>query len=170
MNHDNIEEGAAKIAEWIDACAAQTNKKGLVHCTYAVAELLRGMLSDNPRYIFHDKFNKNEQLRRFNNSRDGIFIASGLYEGLDLAYDAGRWQVITQVPFPSLDDLAVAERLAQDPDWYRWQCAKSLLQACGRISRCPDDWGVTFVLDKQFDKFFKNNQDILPKWFMEAVI
>jgi Rad3-related DNA helicase len=169
MNHQNIDSSVETLAMWIDKAASETNTKGLVHATYKVAELLRHNLT-NPRFIFHTKDNRSQQLERFKRSKDGIFVASGLYEGVDLAYKLARWQVITQVPFPSLDDVAIREKMETDEGWYKWQAAKSLLQAAGRVCRAPDDWGVTFVCDTQFSKFFVENKDILPPWFIEAVI
>lgn len=144
--------------------------KGLIHATYAQANILRYLFKDNPRILFHDKLNKTEQYQAFRQDTTGkVLVASGLYEGIDLPDDLGRWQALAKVPWPNKGEPAIAYVSDLDPNWYTWQTAKQVLQACGRISRHPEDQGDTFILDSTFKSLYINNQDYWPRWWKESL-
>lgn len=169
MARGQKKESTKLLATKIEQLAEANPEKGLIHATYEVARELRKHLVSK-RFIFHTKENKEQQFESFKFSRDAIFVASGMYEGIDLAYDLGRWQVITQVPYPSLEDPATATRLRDDPDWYAWQAIKSILQESGRICRTPTDTGTTYILDSQFERLYSKNNHMFPEWYKEAVV
>lgn len=150
---------------------AESNRdcKGVIHATYNQAELLKRCL-DNPRFLYHTRKNKTQIYEAFRKTEEPvILIASGLYEGIDLPEDAGRWQVITKVPFPSLGEPAIRYRMTKDPDWYSWQASKVMLQATGRICRGPEDFGETFVIDNSFRRLYTDHPEQYPDWFKESV-
>lgn len=143
-------------------------EKGLVHATYKQADIMRKHLKSN-RFIFHTPENKKEKYKEFLESSPSlgkILVASGMYEGLDLPEDLGRWQVIAKIPWPSLGDPSVAYKAKEDEEWYEWQTLKDVIQACGRICRTPQDWGVSYILDGSFARLEKSV--LVPKWFREA--
>ena len=168
MSRAHQKESIPLIAKEISRLEGVEDGKGLIHCTYAVARELRTLLKGR-RYLFHTKQNKDRQYETFLKSDNGIFIASGMHEGIDLVGSSGRWQVITQVPYPSLADPAVSTRLETDPDWYAWSSIKALLQASGRICRTPTDYGKTIILDNQFKRLYTKNKDMFPQWYKDAV-
>lgn len=155
---------AARIQTLLDA----NPSKGLIHLPYGLVERLRGEIN-HPRLMFHNKENKSDALQRFRDSEDGVLVASGLYEGIDLPYDSARWQVIAKVPFLSLADPAVKLRASKDPDWYAYQAIRKILQAIGRVCRAPDDYGVTYILDTQFTRLYRTNQKLWPQYVQQAV-
>ena len=115
-----------------------------------------------------------EVYRKFRESRpeDGaVLVACGMYEGVDLAEDAGRFQVIAKVPWPSLADRAIRYRSDTDPEWYIWNTLKDVIQACGRICRGPTDWGDTIILDGSMDRLLTSAAEygIIPTWFQAAL-
>lgn len=171
LNKDNINLKAKDIANLIkDIIDAHPNEKGLIHCTYQIAEILKKMTIDD-RLMFHDKFNKAEQFQKFKDSGEGdgpapVLVASGMYEGVDLPYDAGRFQVIVKTPWPSLAEPAIRYKMQLDNAWYEWSALKDMLQAYGRICRSETDYGITYCIDESFKRLL-NNKDI-PKWFLDA--
>ena len=70
---------------------------------------------------------------------------------------------------PDLGDPWTAARRARDPRWYALETAKALVQAYGRSCRHADDYGVTYVLDGQFERFLARYRVLLPEWFLDAV-
>lgn len=149
-------------------------QKGIIHATYEMAELIKKKVpaKDLDLFIFHDKNNKASQFKKFlqSSSDSGkILVASGMYEGIDLPGDLGRWQIIAKVPWPSLGDKAILYKATTDPQWYAWQTLKDLIQASGRVCRGPEDYGITYILDGSFKKLYGDSVDI-PHWFDEALI
>lgn len=171
LNYQNQTGLLPKLAEYImDLANYHEGQKGLVHLTYGLAEQLRNLIGEDKRFIWHDRDNKRQQYQHFRDS-DGqkILIASGLYEGIDLPYDAGRWQVIGKVPWPSLADPAIKHLSDLDPEYYAWEVCKTFQQACGRICRTPTDYGVTYCFDSSIDRLINNYPDFWPKWWTEAL-
>ena len=172
INHENLHDNIPIIAAEIENIAAyHSGEKGIIHATYEVSSLLRQHLS-NKRFIFHDRTNKAEQYERFRNSPTSdsrILVACGMYEGIDLPDDMGRWQVIARTPWKSLADPAIRYKAEQDPDWFRWETLRDLIQAAGRICRTPTDYGITYILDTTAARLIQESQHLVPSWFMDAV-
>jgi hypothetical protein len=169
MAYKNQEETIPLLAEFINNVLAEFHSKGVIHCTYQTAYRLRSLL-DNPRLIWHARDNKRDKYREFVESTNGeVLVASGLYEGCDFANDIGRWQIVTKVPYLSLKDMAVSMKMKQDPEWYQWEAIKTILQASGRVCRHPADYGITFIVDKNFGMLYRKNEQFFPRWFREAL-
>ena len=98
-----------------------------------------------------------------------VLVSPSLREGVDLPDDFLRFQVMTKVPYPDLGDPWTAARRARDPRWYALETAKALVQAYGRSCRHADDYGVTYILDGQFERFLSHYRALLPPWFLDAV-
>lgn len=168
------QESAKKIAERLLTyyLPKHEGEKGVIHATYEMAKLLKPLLRDSSRFIWHDKYNKTAKYQEFRDSpkEEGkVLVASGLYEGIDLPNDLSRWQVIAKVPWISLADKAVKYKADQDDEWYRWETLKDLIQASGRICRGPNDYGITYIVDKTFQSLYNNSQALIPDWFKQAV-
>lgn len=152
--------------------AANPGSKGLVHAPYSLAAKIREQWTDS-RVLFHNRGDKMEVYEKFRAAppeSGTILVASGMYEGVDLPYDAGRWQAICKVPFPNLGDPGIRAQMEKDQDWYSWQAMRDLLQASGRICRTPDDYGFTFILDSGFERLYKQNRGMVPLWFRTALV
>lgn len=173
VNRHNLDSATEKLASYIEneIVPSFPGQKGVIHATYQMAKLLREHLTDD-RYMFHTKETKSKVYRQFRQlppESGACLVASGMYEGIDLPDDLGRWQVITKIPWGSLGDPATRYRAEQDPEWYRWNTLKHLIQACGRISRHPEDYGTTFILDSTFERLYNESHHLLPRWFEQAV-
>ena len=173
LNYSNLESNVPALAEEIEQIANyHTGEKGIIHATYQLSEMLSAHLSGS-RYMFHTRANKREQYERFREApanSGAILVASGMYEGIDLPDDAGRWQVIAKCPWPSLGDPAIKYKAEQNPDWYKWQCLKDLIQACGRICRTETDFGCTYVLDSSAQRLIDSSGHLIPQWFRDALV
>lgn len=169
------DENLKHLVNFIEETAMQNEGKGLIHATYSLANKLKNVnwspeIKD--RLIFHNRTNKAQMYNEFRAAEEGkILVASGMYEGIDLPYDAGRWQVLAKIPWPSLADPAIKFLCDEDDEWYQWECLKTVLQACGRICRTPDDYGVTYIFDSTFKRLYESSirNGTMPKWFKNSV-
>jgi len=166
----------ANLTKLITACQAiltfHKGEKGLIHCSYGLANKIKHSGWQDSRLLYHTKEDKTEQYQLFRQSdpKDGAcLVASGMYEGIDLPYEYGRWQIIAKVPWPYLGEPAIKAKAEVDPDFYIWETVKTLLQACGRIVRSPDDYGLTYILDSTFKRLYTQHTEMFPLWFQKSV-
>jgi Rad3-related DNA helicase len=149
--------------------------KGLIHAaSYAAARRLVRALAETapdqaPRLILVEGGERAHALdlhRRL--QRPTVLVSPSLREGVDLPDDFLRFQVLTKMPYPDLGDPWTAARHRHDPRWYALETAKALVQAYGRSCRHAGDYGTTYVLDGQFERFLALERALLPEWFLEA--
>lgn len=174
LSRATTERALPDVVGMIKGLLAKHPEKGLIHLPYGLAEQLRPLLTD-PRLLFHDRDNKQWALDTFRAAEEGrVLVASGLYEGVDLPYDAARWQLVGKVPYLSLADERIKRKAEENPDWYQWEAIKRVLQAAGRIVRAPDDWGTTYIFDGQFGRLWDRDQHrqipLFPKFFRDALV
>ena len=171
VNRYNMQESAEEMGWYIREVLAPkyADKKGVIHATYQMSGLLKQYLrGDN--YIFHNKENKQEQYKKFLKSSPGtILVACGMYEGIDLPGDLGEWQVVTKIPWLSLGNPAIEYMANKDPEYYLWETLKVVIQACGRVCRTPEDYGITYILDGTYTRLEQDAKHLMPKWFLAAV-
>ena len=163
-----------EIAQAIDEIAKEhRGENGIIHAhSYEIArEVEKRLKLDGFKVITHESQDRNKQFDKFLTSKNAVFIAVGFSRGIDLKYDLARWQVITKIPYPDISDIRVWEIWMRRKrwDWARYQAIKTLVQTVGRIVRAPDDYGVTYILDKSLDGLLKYKKE-LPDWFLEAII
>ncbi len=175
MARDYQQHSMPLFAKLLAAELDRRPEKGMVHVPYSMAEWLRGLL-DHPRLMWHDKETKQEVLDAFKASDPAegkVLVASGMFEGIDLPYDAARWQIIGKVPYLSLGDEQVRKRQKAYPDGYDWEALKRIIQATGRIVRAPDDRGETLIFDINFRRLLDNDkrrtEPLIPKFFNDAI-
>jgi len=94
-----------------------------------------------------------------------IIVGPNFYEGVDFKDDYARWQIISKMPYTEITNPYVKYRMNVDKDWYNNNTLKRLEQTIGRIVRSKDDYGITYIFDKQFERFIKK----LPKYTREAI-
>lgn len=176
VSRHNMEQAADRLADYIRTVAQHhEGEKGVIHATYQMASLLAARLGGEGRFLFHDRHNKSEQYTLFRNAppeSGRILVACGMYEGIDLPQDLGRWQVISKIPWQSLGNPAIAHQAKLDPHIYTWETLKTVIQACGRICRTPTDWGVTYCPDSSIFRLLRESEDygLIPQWFREAIV
>jgi Rad3-related DNA helicase len=178
VNRNSMEKSTLEIARWIEGNLLEKYRdvKGVIHATYAQAKILRKIWGDNERFIFHSKMDTKERYADFLEalpSTGKVLVASGLYEGIDLVEDLGRWQAMIKIPWPSLGDPAIKHKCDNDSEWYNWQTLKQVMQCSGRICRTDKgDWGHTYILDSTFKKLYEQSkqQGLVARWWNDALV
>jgi len=150
-------------------------EKGLVHChSYGIQERLEEHLSEmgvGARVRTHDRENRDAALSTWKRS-DGnaVFLSVTMEEALDLEGDLARWQVLCKAPYPNTRDSRVARRLEDGQwGWYYRAALRTVVQACGRVVRAPDDHGATYLADSSLLDLFERARTDMPDWFAAQV-
>ena len=90
-------------------------------------------------------------------------------EGVDLLGDASRFQVLCKVPYPYLGDKLVKKRMNKWKWWYPFQTAKTIIQSIGRSVRSHEDKAVTYILDSDWERFYKFNKSLFSQDFKDCL-
>ncbi len=162
--------------------------RGIIHTqSMAIARLLRDKCDRRvrSRFLLQDDFNndKKAMLEAHAKRSDSVLVAPAMHEGIDLAGDLSRFQIICKVPYANFfDNPQLERRVEADRTYYIWLTALKLVQSYGRSVRSPTDHAVTYILDQAIekfrelrpdlttlDKFLKEAKKMMPDWFMEAV-
>lgn len=132
---------------------------------------LRAAQVDTNVYTYHSAHERNDVLERFK-KYGGVLVAPSMDRGIDLAGDLCRVVVIAKVPFPSLKDRQIEARMRLPGGqwWYSVAVARTILQMCGRGVRSETDSATTYILDRQFGKWWSGSgKKLLPEWWREAL-
>lgn len=152
---------------------AHPNEKGIVHThTYKIANYLKSNIkgSLSKRILIHDSNNRDEILKKHLTSKEPtILISPSMTEGVDLKGDLSRFQILCKVPYPWLGDPIVKKRMYKYPEWYPLQTAMSIVQSIGRSIRNEKDTAVTYILDSDWDRFYKKNKFIFSEDFRQLI-
>ena len=149
---------------------AHKNEKGIIHChSYKVANYIKKKIRSQ-RILIHDSTNRDEVLsKHIAGSKPTVLLSPSMTEGVDLKGDASRFQIICKVPYPYLGDKLVKKRMNKWKSWYPLQTAKSIVQSIGRSVRSKDDHAVTYILDADFDRFYRMNARFFSKDFKKCL-
>ena len=146
------------------------NEKGIIHCTnYKIARYIKDNINSS-RLMLHDSLNREEVLKAHISSKEPtVLLSPSMMEGVDLHDDLSRFQVICKVPFPYLGDLVVKKRMENNNKWYPYMTAKSIIQSLGRSIRNENDYATSYILDSDWDRFYRMNLSLFPKEFSSLV-
>ncbi|MEF8782646.1 MAG: ATP-dependent DNA helicase [Haloarculaceae archaeon] len=176
MTYEHRDETLPKIARTlVRIMGARPDEKGLVHChSYAIQERLAELLAEfgvQGRVRGHDREDRDGQLAAWKRSDSpDVFLSVKMEEALDLDGDRCRWQVLCKAPYPNTRDSRVARRLEEGQwGWYYRTALRTVIQACGRVVRAPDDWGVTYLADSSLLDLFERARADMPDWFAAQV-
>jgi len=156
-------------------CDNHRDEKGIIHThNFEIAELAmeKCKKSVKDRLLFQKNFNnKKELLSEHSRSDNSIIIAPAMHEGLDLKYDLARFQIICKVPYQSfVNNPQLEARMKLSKSYYDYLTSLKLIQSYGRIVRSETDWGITYILDQDFQRFKNMASHMLPEWFKDAII
>ncbi|MDS0476064.1 ATP-dependent DNA helicase [Natrinema sp. 1APR25-10V2] len=176
MTYEERSETTPKIARTIVRLMARhADEKGLIHAhSYSIQERLADLLDDfgvGDRIRTHDRDGRDAALEAWKASDDpDVFLSVKMEEALDLKGDLCRWQVICKAPFLNTGDSRVAHRLEEGQwAWYYRTTLRTVIQACGRVVRAPDDYGATYLADSSLLDCFERARTDMPDWFEEQV-
>jgi len=146
------------------------NEKGVIHAnSYKVVQYLIDHVKSS-RLLFHSTFDREAVLKQhLASSEPTVLVSPSMTEGVDLADDASRFQILCKVPYPYLGDQVVKKRMAKDDKWYDYQTAKTVIQALGRSVRNETDHAVSYILDADWRRFFAKNKQMFPDEFCAAL-
>jgi Rad3-related DNA helicase len=176
MTYEARDETIPRVAETlVRIMAAHPDEKGLVHChSYAIQDQLLDHLREygvDSRVRAHDSEDRDAQLSTWKRVDDpDVFLSVKMEEALDLEGDLCRWQLLCKAPYPNTRDSRVAARLEDDQwGWYYRTALRTVIQACGRPVRAPDDYGATYLADSSLLDLFERARVDMPDWFAEQV-
>jgi len=171
MSRSNIENTLPAMAKIIkDLLSLHKKEKGIIHTVnYRVAKYIVDTVK-SPRLLLHDSSNREEMIEFHMKSPDAtVLISPSMAEGIDLADDASRFQILCKVPFPYLGDQVVQLRKQKIDGWYACQTARSVIQAFGRSIRNDKDRATSYILDSDWERFYRNNRNMFPSEFSSAL-
>ena len=176
MTYEHRDETVPKIARLIVRLMAEhPNEKGLIHAhSYDIAGQLVGLLGKfgvAARVRRHGRENRDAELETWKAASDPeVFISVKMEEALDLRDELCRWQVVCKAPYRNTNDSRVARRLADDQwAWYHRTALRTVIQACGRVVRAPDDYGATYLADSSLLDLFDRARADTPPWFRDQI-
>ncbi|WP_336327933.1 ATP-dependent DNA helicase [Halovenus sp. HT40] len=176
MTYEHRDETLPKIARiLVRLMAHHPDEKGLVHChSYAIQDQLEELLREfgvGSRIRSHDRDDRDGQLAAWQRSDNPtVFLSVKMEEALDLEGDLCRWQLLCKAPYPNTNDSRVAQRLEDGQwAWYYRTALRTVIQACGRVVRSPDDHGATYLGDSSLLELFDRARTDMPDWFLAQV-
>lgn len=99
-----------------------------------------------------------------------IVLSPSVEKGYDFKGDLARWQIVAKVPYLYLGDPFVKMNSEINPDWYARKAILRIVQACGRVTRGVNDYGVSYILDSNFKRLVSQNGAMFPSWFMDSLV
>ncbi|WP_394741049.1 helicase C-terminal domain-containing protein [Natronococcus roseus] len=176
MTYEHRSETTPKLARTIVRVMQEhPDEKGLVHAhSYDIQERLADLLRDfgvGDRIRVHDRDSRDAALDEWKASDDpDVFLSVKMEEALDLKGELCRWQVLCKAPFLNTGDSRVAHRLEEGQwAWYYRTALRTVIQACGRVVRAPDDYGATYLADSSLLDVFDRARSDTPDWFAAQV-
>jgi ATP-dependent DNA helicase DinG len=172
LNYKEREKNLPPVITMLDRILDRhVGERGIIHTgSYYFSDEILKRTRHKSRIINYDgSKEKREALQRFHDSSDGIMIGPSLLEGLDLHEDKSRFQVFFKVPFPSLSDPMVKEKLKLGNEWYDWKTVLNITQGVGRSIRNREDWAVTYFLDACFYDLLKRKNNF-PDDFLARIV
>lgn len=172
LNYKNLDANLPKMVETIDyLLKAYPAVKGIIHgVTYKICNYIYDNLQSD-RLLFPT--NASEQKKTFDKhastEEPTILLSPSMTEGVDLANDLSRLQIIVKMPYPYLGCPVLKRRIEIYGNYYNMLTALTITQAYGRSVRSAEDFCLTFVLDSCFIDFVRMHRSILQPSFIEAI-
>lgn len=163
------------MAEMVKICKRHQGENILVHSVSY--PLMRNIVAWLRREGFKDVISyegardRALALQRFK-GQGGIMVAPSMDRGVDLPGDMCGVQIVAKVPYPSLGDPQIRERMELEGGarWYAMQTAATLMQMSGRGVRFDGDKCALYVLDSGFDNWWRQWYGLLPRWWRDGII
>jgi len=171
MSKDNIDTTLPNMIKVVKQLLELHKKdKGIIHCVnYRIAKEIVDTIK-SPRLLLHGSENREQMIEFHLSSPDPtVLISPSMMEGVDLSDDYSRFQILCKVPFPYLGDKVIQLRKNRILNWYQCQTARAVIQAFGRSIRNFDDHAISYILDSDWERFFKTNRSMFPDEFSAAL-
>lgn len=129
----------------------------------APVELRRRML------LYNNAKEKTTQITIHQMSKDTILIGPTLVEGIDLPGEQCRFIIILKVPYPTIVDDYVKNKIKLFPMWYNSITSNTIIQGIGRGVRSQDDYCVTYILDACFLSLYNSTKTQYPEELQKRI-
>ncbi|AKB28446.1 hypothetical protein MSSIT_1727 [Methanosarcina siciliae T4/M] len=163
LNNDRILWGNLVVA--VDVILSMFPKyKGIIHTSNSdISKYLKSYCKEgHSRLLTHNQQNRLEVLNHHLESPEPTVLCTpSMTEGVDLADDSSRFQILIKVPFPDISDLYISTRKDKDKFFYKYKTAISVCQSIGRSIRSEEDWAYTFTLDSRFPKYISDHRSLI---------
>ena len=174
MSSKEIDKTLPQMKKAVEAILNEHgNEKGIIHThTYKIANYLKNNIKGplKKRILTHNSSNRDDVLKKHMNSKKPtVLISPSMTEGVDLKGDLSKFQIICKVPYPWLGDPIVKKRMYKFPDWYPLQTAMTIVQSVGRSIRSNKDTAVTYILDSDWERFYRKNKKIFSEDFKQLL-
>lgn len=172
MSKKNIDQNINNVIITINKILQlHKGEKGIIHVSsHYMAKMIFDKLSSGRLVIAEDFNNRDEMLNfHFENSQGTVLISPSLMQGIDLKDNLSRFQIIAKVPYPNLGSKYISTKKDMVSDWYFYQTVKTIVQSYGRSIRSQIDYAITYILDSDFERLYKYNTKMFPKYFTEAL-
>lgn len=137
---------------------------------YRIAQYLVDKLKSS-RLLIHDNTNREEVIQKHMESEEPtVLVSPSMTEGVDLADDASRFQILCKIPFPYLGDRVIQLRKQRNASWYSMMTARTIIQALGRSVRNDTDHATSYILDSDWERFYRTNASMFPTEFSSALV
>ena len=134
------------------------NEKGMIQTgSYAFAKQLYSEAPLNIKQrmlLYNGSKEKTTCIKIHEFSENTILVGPTLNEGIDLPGDLCRFIIIMKVPYPSLANQLVKEKIKLFPLWYNSTTSNEIIQGIGRGVRFDGDWCVSYILDACWWKLY----------------
>ena len=149
------------------------NQRGIIQTgTYQFAKELYNLAPIEIKkrmLLYNGSREKTTMINIHKMSSDTILVGPTLNEGIDLPGDECRFIIIMKVPYPSLGDRYVKEKIKYFPLWYNSHTSNIIIQGIGRGIRYNGDWCVTYIFDACFYNLYNSTIDQYPKELQERI-
>lgn len=146
----------------------QNNGNGVIHTvSFKLAQDIKQYSKFRNRMIVSN--NRSEILSKLEKSNDSIILSPSVETGYDFKEDLARWQIISKMPYLNLGDLYVSERLKLSSNWYARETVLRLIQASGRVTRGVNDFGITYIIDRNIFNLLEKHFEMFPEWYLESL-
>ena len=171
MSKSNIDNSLPLMADAVKKILNNHSKeKGIIHChTFKIAKYLKDNIGSD-RLLIHTSENREKVLEKHKKiKRPSVLLSPSMTEGVDLAGECSRFQILCKVPYPYLGDKIVNKRMKKWSWWYPLQTCKTIIQSVGRSVRNKDDYAITYILDEDWEYFYSRNKKFLSKDFKSCI-
>lgn len=168
MNDDKVIADLAKQCTTIVNAHANMDEKGLILVpSFKVAEQIANGMTGRSRIFLHNRGTVLADLiKEFKAcQKPAVLISPSIFEGLDFAGDASRYQIVLKAPYPSLGEKRMKHIADKYGDIYRLMTLKKIVQGIGRSVRSEDDYATTYVLDANVKKLFDSPLNVWKDQF-----
>ena len=162
MDEKTLDTWVSQADKIINSRTLRYGYKGLIHSvSYKWAEEIYSRSSMQGLLVTHGKKDAESVIDAFMSSDEPRVLVSPVTgDGRDFKYALARYQLVIKIPLVYMGTPLMQARLSDEPEYHTWLVQHKLTQMFGRLMRVVDDGGETFILDGQWDKWFRRQ----AKW------